>query len=326
MTQENQQPTQDELLGATTPEALAALMAKAGESQEGVTDNSQQLQADAAGATSSTDGAAPSTGSEGASGIATKSGNGVLPYSVLQQEREQKGQWRVRAAEAEQQRDEATRQLQELQGKVVPDELLSTAMDMTDGELDDLKYINPKAHKAVTLARAMAGTAPAAAPAAAPAPAPAEDLPPEAQEARDEAVAAMQGRPLLQRLAKQGGDLWKEAGQLDALLELDAEWGAKPMPERFAEVERRMAAKLGIRLAPAAPTRTQPTAPAPAPRQAAEDIPSFRPNTLSDLHSGASPDAADGFSEQADGAAMAARFSQMTDAQMAAVIRRAAGG
>jgi hypothetical protein len=325
VTQENQQPTQDELLGATTPEALAALMAKAGQSQEGVTDDPEQLQADAAGATGSTDGAAPSTGTENTSGIATKSGTGVLPYSVLQQEREQKGQWRVRATEAEQQRDEATRQLQELQSKVVPDELLSTAMDMTDGELDDLKYINPKAYKAVTLARAMAGTAPAAAPAAAPAPAPAADLAPEAQEARDEAVAAMQGRPLLQRLAQQGGDGWKEAGQLDALLELDAVWGAKPMAERFAEVERRMATKLGIQLAPPAPKPPSTQAPAPAPRQAAEDIPSFRPNTLSDLRSGASPDAADGFSENADGFAMANRFSQMTDAQVAAVIRRAAG-
>ena len=86
---------------------------------------------------------------------------------------------------------------------------------------------------------------------------------------------------------------------------------------------QRMAAKLGVQLPSTQNTNTPSPAPAPAP---VDDTTTFRPNTLSDLVSGAPPTQGDGFSEKADGMAMAQRFGAMSDSQMAAVIRRSTGG
>lgn len=328
MTTENQAPTQEELLDATTPEKLAALMAKSGEGEEGVSNEEQPPAAPAPAPAS--EGAAPSTTvEEQPTGIATKSGKGVLPYHVLLEARDKATKANERADQALRERDEALQRINQVQGKVVPDELLSVAQDMTDGELDDLKFTNPKAHKAVMLARSLTAP-PAPAPAAAPAPAPTQEPTPEQQEALDESLGAMAGRHLLLRLNATGGPLWDKAVDLDAALQLDAVWGAKPEAERFAEVERRLAKELGVTLA--APPTPNPPAPAPAPRQPAADpgpaleIQPFRPTTSSDLVSGAPPDAGNGFSEAADGMAMANRFRQMDDSQIAAQIRRATGG
>jgi hypothetical protein len=318
----DQQATQEELLGATTPEALATLMAKAGESQ-GVTDPNPGTSADAGATGQGADGATPGTGEAQPTGIATKSGTGVLPYRVLEEAREEKGQWRTRATTAEQERDTARQQLTELQSKAVPDALLNTARELTDSELDDLKYLNPKAHKAVMQVRELAGTPPPA-PAAAPAAPPTKPEPtPQQQEVADEATAALQQRTLLKGLY--GGPLWADAVKLDAALERDPAWTGKSMSERFAEVEKRMAKTLGVQLATGSTPSPTPPPPAPAPAPA-EDTPSFRPNTLSDLVSGAPPNQGDGFSDQASGMAMVNRFRDMSDSQMQAVIRRSSGG
>jgi hypothetical protein len=325
------QPTQEELLGATTPEAIASLMAKYdGAPKEGVTETVEPP------APAAAEGAAPGTTpeQEQPAGIATKSGTGVLPYHVLQQSRDAERQARQRATTAEQERDDALQKLNALQGKAVPDELLTTAKDMTEAELNDLQYINPKAHRAVMLARDLAAPAATAAPtptAAAPAapaatqPAPQAEQTDEQLAAHDEAVAALNGRTLLSRLAQSGGAIWDKAIEFDAALRMDPTWAQKSMADRFAEVEQRIAKELGVSL----PGGAQPSAPAPAPATAPApkpEIQSFRPNTSSDLVSGAPPSAGDGISADADPMALMRRFSSMTNEQIQAQVRRSLGG
>jgi hypothetical protein len=247
----------------------------------------------------------------------------VLPYRVLQEARDTAKTFRDRAAQAESERDQARQQLANLQTKSVPDELLAVARDLTDGEIQDLEYLNPKAAKAVRLARSLAAQPEPAAPAPAPA---APAAPTEAQqEQADEVTAALNGRRLLQSIGATGGPLWDRAVELDAALRVDAQWATRPMSDRFKEVERRIAEQLGVRLADDPPPAPKPTAAAaPAPQPAAPAPTQFRPNTLSDLQGGAAP-SGDGISEEASGIALAARFSNFTDGQLAAVIRRAAG-
>lgn len=255
--------TQDELLNATTPEDFARLMAKAG--QDGPPEGGGGSEAGAPAAAAApapapaAEGATPGADEQHVTGIATKSGAGVLPYTVLTTEREAKRQWKGRAEAAE-------AELQQLKAKGpsptapgIDGEALQAAQAIDDKELEDLEFFNPKAAQVVRKARAAATAAPAAspAPAAAPAPSPADQ---EADEdERAAAAAAMKDRKLLLRLHAVGGPKWLEAQELDITLQMDPAW--KDQAARYAEVERRIAQSMGV-------TLPKPTAPSPTPAPA----------------------------------------------------------
>lgn len=307
--------TNDELLNATTPEALAALMARAG--QEAPREGEEVGQETSAPAPAPAQpGATPGADEQNVTGIATKSGAGVLPYQVLVTTREERKQFKARAEAAEAEAERLRAQLVNQPAAGLDAEALQTAQGLNDQELADLEFFNPKAAAVVRKARAVAA-APAPAPAAAPAAAPAQADDEDADE-KAAAAAAMHGRTLLLRLSSIGGPNWQQAQELDAALQLDPAW--KNHADRYAEVERRVAKSMGITLSsPAA----SPPPPAPAPALQEPELQGLRPNTLSDLRSGASPDAADGFSDAASGMAMAQRASNMSDAQLAMLLRRA---
>lgn len=89
--------------------------------------------------------------------------------------------------------------------------------------------------------------------------------------------------PMLVRWQAKGGELWREAVKRDNELKLDPQWAGKPMPERFAEVQRRVADEYGIPIpsAPSAPPAGAHSA-RPAPQSEAREV----LPTLSDFSGG----------------------------------------
>jgi len=316
----NTGPTQDQLLAATNPEALAALMAQADGTpqQQGVTATTQVLaQADAAqgqgtGAGSATPGA-DSERDPTPTGVATKSGKGVLPFSVLQQERQERQHWRAQALDLQTKLEEATAELERVRTSGGSQEQQADALaDLTDEEIAAAEADFPLVAK---IARRLKAQPPAAAPAA-PAPAPTQDDQDDTAAAVHSAIAS---NPLLSKWQQTGGVVWDRAIELDNQLRDDPAFRGKSLADRFAEVQTRLAGELGIPV-------PSPNAPAPAPGLTAAPAPQpepFRPNTLSDLQGGARTQH-DPINEEADGMALARRFATMTPDQLQAAIRRAA--
>lgn len=322
--------TQDDLLSATTPETLAALMARGDDAAiQGVTAPAPAPVATAAvdsaaaapAPAPAADGAAPGTeGSESQAGVATKSGKGVLPYRVLADERTAKQHWRDQAQSLEQQLATAQAHIQALQKSGGTQQDIQGVLDsFTDEEIDRADEDIPLLAKVARALKSGALTAPAASPA--PAPVAAVDPQDAADEQAAAVHAAMAATPLLSRLQQRGGAVWATAVGLDEKLQGDPAWASKPLAERFAEVQRQIADELGIEVPVQATTTTPAPAPAQAPAPARAQVQPFQPNTLSDL-TGATPVGEGGINERADGMAMARQFAHMSDAQMAAAIRR----
>ena len=312
-------PTQEQLLNATTPEALAALMAaEAAPLQQGVTaPATAPAQADAAPAPAATDSASPGADSSDPVGVATKSGKGVLPFRVLLDERQEKQHWRGQALTLQQQLEQAQARIQELQGKGTEQQQADALADLTDDEIAAAEADFPLLAKvARRLKAAPIQQAPASAPAAAPA-APAVDPQDEADDTAAAVHAALTAHPLLSSWQQKGGVVWGRAVELDDAIKADPTWANKPLTERFGEVQRRLAGELGVAVPPA--QQTQP-APAPAPATTPEPA-NFRPNTLSDLGGGAATQH-DPLDASQDGMALARRFASMTPDQIAAAVRR----
>lgn len=316
--------TQEQLLNATSPEALAALMVQANERMtdsppEGVTETEQAQAVDAA----ATQVQAPASATPGAEsseephGVATKSGKHVLPYSVLQEARTDAQSARQRAETAEREAEELRRKVAELTaGGTQTQQAAAMANELSDEEISAAEYDAPLVAKLARQIKALQA-AQTAAPAA-----PAEQDTQDAQDdQRAQVHAALSQRPFLTQLQSAGGIRWARACEIDAELRNNPGYANRGDPvARFADVEARIAAELGVQVM-AAPAPTPPPAPAPK----APEIQPFRPNTASDLMGGATPTGSDnGINEAADGMAMARRFGQMTDAQMDAAIRRSA--
>lgn len=321
--------TQDDLLNATTPETLAALMARGDDTAiQGVTAPAPAPVATAAvdsaaaapAPAQAADGAAPGTeSSESQAGVATKSGKGVLPYRVLADERTAKQHWRDQAQSLDQQLATAKAQIQAMQKSGGTQQDIQGVLDsFTDEEIDRADEDIPLLAKVARALKSGALTAPAASPA------PAQAAAVDPQDAADEKAAAvhaaMAATPLLSRLQQRGGAVWATAVGLDEKLQGDPAWASKPLAERFAEVQRQIADELGIDV-PVQATTTPAPAPAQAPAPARAQVQPFQPNTLSDL-TGATPAGEGGINERDDGMAMARQFAHMSDAQMAAAIRR----
>lgn len=313
-------PTQDQLLAATSPEALAALMAQADgpPQQQGVTAPSPEpAPADAApapapAAASATPGA-DSERDPAPVGVATKSGKGVLPFSVLQRERQERQHWRAQALDLQTKLEQTAAELERLRTSGGTQEQQADALaELSDEEIAAAEADFPLVAK---IARRLKAQAPAPAPAA-PAPAPTQDDEDDTAAAVHSAIEAL---PLLSKWQQTGGVVWGRAIELDNQLQADPAFRGKSLADRFAEVQTRLAGELGIPV-------PSPTAPAPAPASAAAPTPQpepFRPNTLSDLQGGARTQH-DPINPDADGMALARRFAAMTPDQLQAAIRRAA--
>lgn len=326
MTQANEgqqaaNPTTDQLLAATTPEALAELMAQAGAApHEGVTAPAPApAQADAAPAPApAAESASPGAGSDDqpAAGVATKSGKGVLPYTVLQQERQERQHWKTQALTLQERLQQAEAELQDLRNRGTTQQQADALADLTDDEIEAASADYPLLGRVARALKSMPRQV--AAPAQAPAPAPA-DPQDQADDTAAAVHAAMEPLPLLSKWQQTGGVVWARAVELDNALQSDPEFRGRSLSERFAEVQTRLAAELGMSVPSASPAPAPaPTAAAPAPQPEP-----FRPNTLSDLQGGART-AADPINADADGMALARRFSQMSPDQIAAAIRRSA--
>lgn len=311
-------PTTEQLLSATTPEALAALMAsETAPTQQGVTSPAPApVQADAAPAPAAVDSASPSADSSEAAGVATKSGKGVLPFRVLLDERQEKQHWRGQALTLQQQLEQAQARIQELQGQGTAQQQADALGELTDEEIAAAEVDFPLLAKVARRLQAQPASAPASAPATAPAPV--ADTQDEADDTAAAVHAAIGAHPLLSSWQQKGGVVWGRAIELDEAIKSDPAWANKPLAERFGEVQKRLADELGI-TAPAAHQQQQAAAPAPA----TPEPTNFRPNTLSDLGGGAATQH-DPLDASQDGMALARRFATMTPEQIAAAVRRSA--
>ena len=332
------EPTNEELLAATTPEAMESLMAKygaGGDAEQGEDEDAGDVQADAApqpGAESSaTPGASvkqaepvaqqaalPEDDGEPAQGVATKSGRHVLPYSVLADARHSARTWKTQAQALEDQLAQAKRELEALKTGASASEIDAALAELSDADVEEVAQDIPALGKALKAIKTV-GAAVKAAPARVAAPVqPAMTEEELADEARASALEAMKGRPLLTRWAQDPDSLiWKSAVELDDKLKADPRWASNV--DRFAEVERLMADRLGIEVPNGqakAPAATPKAAPAKAPAKVEE----FTPNTLSDLGAGATGESV--ISEKSDGMALASKFLKMSDEQVAAYIAR----
>lgn len=312
-------PTTDQLLNATTPEALAALMAaETAPPQQGVTAPAPApVQADAAPAPAAVESASPGADSSDPVGVATKSGKGVLPFRVLLDERQEKQHWRGQALTLKQQLEQAQARIQELQATGTAQQQADALGELTDEEIAEAEADFPLLAKVARRLKAQPATqAPASAPAAAPAPT--ADPQDEADDTAAAVHAALNANPLLSSWQQKGGVVWGRAVELDDAIKAEPAWATKPLAERFAEVQRRLAEELGIPV-PAAHQQQQAAAPAPA----TPEPTNFRPNTLSDLGGGAATQH-DPLDASQDGMALARRFATMTPDQIAAAVRRSA--
>lgn len=197
---------------------------------------------------------APGNQEEGAAGVATRDGKHVIPFSVLEAARAQ--------AKALEQANLALQQ--QLAAKEAPPKS-TEAVGLTDEELADLADI-PQVGKLNAVVKQLAAkldtvSAQAAAPAAQHAAAGA--LTPEQieQDAFDAGIAA---NPLIADwMAKPDSREWARAAQLDTVLKNDPANAALSYADRFAKVQRMVAAEFDIPL-PVAKTTQQRGGPAAA--------------------------------------------------------------
>lgn len=211
----------------------------------------------------------PAKDDDGAvAGVATKDGKRVIPYAVLKETRESASQAVARAQELAEANARLQAQLDAaMAGKTSTTtasdaEVTYTAEQIAEMELDfpeqarQAKAIMALQEKLARIAQA----APAASPAPAAAPAP-------AAQATDPATTvqeAIDNLPLLTRWQSKGGAAWAEAVKVDAALKNDPAWANKPIAERFAEVQKRVADDLGIPIPASQDDTTTAAAPAPA--------------------------------------------------------------
>ncbi len=183
---------------------------------------------------------------DGAAGVATRDGKHVIPFSVLEAAR-------IKASELERANQAL---LQQLAAKDAPK--TSEAVGLTDEELADLADI-PQVGKLNDVVKQLAAKLEAATTAQATAPvahSAAGALTPEQieQDAFDAGIAA---NPLIaQWMAKPDRREWARAAQIDTVLKADPANAGLSYADRFAKVQRMVAAEFDIPV-PVAKTTTQ---------------------------------------------------------------------
>lgn len=226
-------------------------------------------------------------------GVATADGKRIIPYAVLQQSRAQAQALREEAEAARQETENLRQQLEAAKrkdGGGGNDDLATRAAKapetLSAEDLAELEQDYPSLSKALKAlaatqaqVQALAGSmtaapAPAAA-APAPARAPAPAAPTNADEEFDSAIAAS---PLISKWMSASGPEWGRAVAIDKILAADPTTANLPLAERFAKVERMVAAEFGIPLPSAAPTPAPAAAPAASPA-----IPQAKPAAMPSL-------------------------------------------
>lgn len=218
-------------------------------------------------------------------GIATADGKRVIPYAVLKSTRESERSAREENATLRAQLEEAQQKLTAAGNPDLAARAASAPETLSAEELAELEQDYPSLSK---LAKVVMATQEqlqtAAAPAPAPAAAPAAPAPAPAAHGSDEEQfdAALAGAPLISKWMTSEGPEWERAKALDALLRDDPRTAGLNYAQRFAKVERMVAAEFDIPLPSAAPS----PAPTPAATPAAPAMPAAKAAplpTLSDL-------------------------------------------
>jgi hypothetical protein len=191
-----------------------------------------------------------------AKGVQAKDGTHVIPYSVLERERD-------RAVRAEATANALSEQLKQLQdGKTPTAKADANAVALTDDDLAQLDQDLPDVAKAIraqmSMIQALTGTV--------------QSLQQEQevqqnvkqQSVQDEIEAAITGNPDISawRHAAQNQEtpeplMWNRAADLDAVLRSDPAWMDRPVAERFAKVAETIKTLYGApSTAPSAPPST----------------------------------------------------------------------
>ncbi len=224
-------------------------------------------------------------------GVSSKKGDRVLPYSALQQAREEARQSKLKLAEAQ-------AQLEALKsGTAAKPDKSGDLVDLTEEELQEIEQDFPQLAKVAKAARVATqrlaemersngkGTAQQEAPASTQAASPSDDP---IQDAIDTVPDL-----LTWQTDPKHADKFARAIDHDNLLKSSPKWANKPLEERFAEATRRVkeefdlaqstASQEDIDQQQAVQQRTQEA------QRKAEAAPRRTPNTLSDLNGGARP-------------------------------------
>jgi len=208
-------------------------------------------------------------------GALTRDGKHVIPYQVVQDLRTANTAKDQRIAELQAAMERMQQEQQAKDNGTSTDasqaQAQAAALDFSEDELADYEALGVgKLVKGYQALRAQL-LAPPVAPAVAPPQQPAAEVD------KSPLQAAIDTMPLLVRWQAKGGAIWSEAVKVDNELRADPQWAGKPMHERFAEVQRRVADDYGIPIpsAPSAPpAAAQPSRPTTS-SEAREVMPSI---------------------------------------------------
>lgn len=267
--------------------------------------------------------AAPAAAGAETKGIQAKDGQNIIPYSVLERERD-------RAARAEQTAQALAAQVEQLRAGKTPGD--ASAVALSDEDLAQLDQDLPGVAKAIRAQMALIGNLTGTV----------QTLQREndvqaqnrEQAVQDEVGVALAGNPDLaawQEAANRKDNpdplMWNRAVDLDSVLRADPAWMDKPVSERFAKVAETIKSLYGV---PAA----QPAAPAALPNaqalQAKADAAlaaaaktGTLPRSSSDIPGGSAPpvDEAAAMMDRS-GAELTADFMSMTPEQIEARLSR----
>jgi hypothetical protein len=326
------EPTQEELERASTPEELQKLMAQAGETP---TDPHAPTQTNEPPAPAQTPAAAPTPAAPApanapapaapspAPSSPEKPPAGFVPTAAIRQARVEAATARRAAEDSAAEAAALRQQLEDIRtGKTTaePEDIARMR--------EELPHLAPvfdrlaKADKALAELQARAN-----APAPVARPSVEEEV--SQQEASDQVAANVNAvidtMPLLAQFRDTNPAAWKRAAAIDADLVNAPAFAGKPMTERFAEVQRRVATEFGFTV-PASTPGSTPAASAPSPSQATIEQP--QPQSLTDLAGGMTPSGAADSINQSTGAELAGRFEKLAtqDDIMAEAFRLAKAG
>jgi len=270
-------------------------------------------------------------------GVLLKDGKTVAPFAILKGERSARQQAEQRAAQAEAQAKELSEALERMKAEAStrqagdkpseqakddanlysPEELANLRENfpelakMADAYAKQVEVINDLKAKVAQPPAAKAG----ANADTKPAPTDTDDQADAAQVKLQEAINA---NPLLAKWQSKGGRAWGAAVEVDAELREDPAWQDKPLAERLAEVERRVADDFGIE-------RTTPKTPGAAgAKTAPPKVRQTEIETLSDL-SGRAPNAEADATSGMSASEMRSLFEGWSDEQIARHLARIGG-
>lgn len=261
--------------------------------------------------------AAVAEGEAKVSGVASKDGTIVLPYSALQAERRERKRERNAREQAERERDELRKQLEDAKAGKTPEP------ELTDEELAELAVDVPAVAKLAAERKRLREENEELAKKV---PKPAADK--EADE-DDPILEAFDRVPILLKWRDEDIEKVKRAGVYDDVLKASPKWKDLPptvdnLAKRFNEAARLVAEEYGIELAERPKTAAPPPPARPDPKTVIDKAPRATPQSLSDFKGG-NVDRSDERIEKMSPNRMLARFSEMTDAEIDAHLRTTGG-